>query len=49
MDTGKPQLPWERPQVAMILSIFGGKVASITTVSKVQRNIGGADGDRVQG
>jgi len=27
-------LPWERPNVAMILSVFGGKVITVTAVSK---------------
>ena len=41
-------LPWERPTIAMILSVFTGRVVAINTVSKeVKLDVGG-DKDEVQ-
>lgn len=41
------KLPWERPAVAMILSIFGGKVVSVNTVSTKIIN-GGNNDDSIE-
>lgn len=37
--------PWERPQIATIISIFNGRVASINTINKVELNVGGDKDD----
>jgi hypothetical protein len=42
------QLPWETPRISMILSIFGGRVASINTVNKEVKLQVGGDKDEVQ-
>ena len=31
-DTNKPLLPWEKPKIVAMLSIFGGKVIQVKNI-----------------